>query len=482
VERFHYGIALQRVGKHLPHPTRKASPMSRSPRTRSGAPHGIASADRVTSVKVAEKRVSEEVAMGGSFAGSASISGDVSSAIFSAAIKQLIARANRRVRGGKKQTPIFPEAAIRHLRKLSGIRDLLRVQIHDPIGAFAASKIRLPRRRIAVASDSATLSTMGKMRWLLLVLAVVTVGPLVSCLGPRTTTAPTGLTPASPSSSSVNAGFANPQPVTIEGYSGPQQDPVISPDGLYLFFDSHNDDSSSSSLYWARRINYKTFKFMGEIQGVNFPGEMTLRGNYDLAHNFFFVSSKFRTYCGMIAQGVFRDGTVSNITPVKGICAPPPRPGDINVTFDVAITPDGKTLYYTDATFNRSGPQTARIAMAAKNADGSFTRHPDSDTLFKNVNGLGPLVFNSTPTPDGLAFFFTPGITLRGSGGIYIAKRSSTVEPFGIPARVTDADNITLGGFPEMGAISPDGIHLYFHRVLSKTSSQIYVLMRVQKQ
>ena len=319
------------------------------------------------------------------------------------------------------------------------------------------------------------------MRRILLVLAVVTVGPLVSCLGARTTTAQTTLTPASPSSSAVNAGFANPETVTIEGYSGPQQDPVISPDGQYLFFDSHNDNSSSSYLYWARRIDYKTFKFMGEIQGVNFSGEMTLRGNYDLAHNFYFVSSKFRTSCGMIAQGVFKDGTVANPTPVRGICAPPPRPGDINVTFDVAITPDGKTLYYTDATFNRSGPQTARIAMATKNADGSFTRHPDSDALLKNVNALGPLVFNSTLTTDGLAFFFTPGITLRGPGGVYVARRSSIAEPFGIPARVADADNITPGGFPETGAISPDGNHLYFHRVLSRTSSQIHVLTRVRK-
>jgi hypothetical protein len=319
------------------------------------------------------------------------------------------------------------------------------------------------------------------MRRLLLVLAVVTVGSLVSCPGPRTTTAQTTLTPTSPSSSSVNAGFANPQPVTIEGYSGPQQDPVISPDDQYLFFDSHNDNSSSSSLYRARRIDYKTFKFMGEIQGVNFPGEMTLRGNYDLAHNFYFVSSKFRTSCGMIAQGFFKDGTVANIAPVKGICAPPPRPGDINVTFDVAITPDGRTLYYTDATFNRSGPQTARIAVATKNADSSFTRHPDSDTVLKNVNALGALVFNSTLTPDGLTFFFTPGITLRGPGGIYVAKRSSTAEAFGIPQRVAAADNITPEGFPEMGAISPDGNHLYFHRVLGKTSSQIYVMTRVQK-
>ena len=108
-------------------------------------------------------------------------------------------------------------------------------------------------------------------------------------------------------------------------------------------------------------------------------------------------------------------------------------------------------------------------------------RHPGSDPLFKNVNGLGPLVFNSAPTSDGLAFFFTPGITSKGPGGIYVAKRSSTAEPFGVPTRIPDVDNVTADGFPEMGAISPDGAHLYFHRVLGKASSQIYVLTKVLK-
>jgi len=74
--------------------------------------------------------------------------------------------------------------------------------------------------------------------------------------------------------------FVNPEVATIQGYTGAQQDPVISPDGLYLFFDSHNEVSSTALLYWARRIDYKTFTLIGEVRGVNFPGEMTLRATY----------------------------------------------------------------------------------------------------------------------------------------------------------------------------------------------------------
>jgi len=279
----------------------------------------------------------------------------------------------------------------------------------------------------------------------------------------------------------AHAEFINPEPIVIQGYSGPQQDPTISPDGLYLFFDSHNDDGQTTYLYWAQRIDYKTFKFMGEVQGVNFPGAMTLRGNYDLAHNFYFVSLKFRNSCGMITQGIFNKGSVTNIKPVRGICAPSPPPGYMNVTFDVAISPDGKTLYYSNAVVANSGrPESSRIAVASKNDDGSFTPLPKSDELFQSVNALASSVYNSAPTPDGLTFFFTPNIFPTGPA-IYVVTRLSTLEPFGTPhpfAEANDNPNFASWSYSEMGGVSPDGNYLYFHRVLSKKSSQIYVLTR----
>lgn len=280
---------------------------------------------------------------------------------------------------------------------------------------------------------------------------------------------------------SPNTDFANPEPVIIQGYSGNEQDPTLSPDGLYLFFDSHNDGDLPTHLYWAKRIDYWTFKFLGEVQGVNFPGDITLRGNYDLAHKFYFTSLRFRNACGTLMQGVFNNGSVTNIKPVKGICAPPAPPGDMNVTFDVAISPDGQTLHYSSAVVTEGGrPDGSRIAVATKNADGSFTPLPTSDALFERVNALASRVYNSAPAPDGLTFFFTPAIFPTGPA-IYVATRSTTSEPFGTPQpldEANDGNKFPSWSFSEMGGVSPDGKYLYFHRVLSNTTSQIYVLTR----
>jgi len=208
-----------------------------------------------------------------------------------------------------------------------------------------------------------------------------------------------------------------------------------------------------------------------------------LRGNYDLAHNFYFVSKKFKNARGMITRGIFDNGSVKNISPVRGLCAPQPPPGEMNVTFDVTISPDGKTLYYSNAVVATSGqPKNSQISVATKDTDGGFTRLSNSDEVFEKVNALASRVYNSAPSPDGLAFFFSPNMLFAGPA-IYVATRSSTREPFGSPRRVeaTQDDSpftFSLFSFSEMGGVSPDGKYLYFHRVLDKARSQIYVLKR----
>jgi hypothetical protein len=91
----------------------------------------------------------------------------------------------------------------------------------------------------------------------------------------------------SPATTYASANFSNPEKVTIQGYSGKQEDPNMSPDGEYLFFDDHDDAGSPIYIYWAKRVDYKTFKFLGRVPGVNFEA---LEGVEDLAHNFYLVS------------------------------------------------------------------------------------------------------------------------------------------------------------------------------------------------
>ena len=280
-----------------------------------------------------------------------------------------------------------------------------------------------------------------------------------------------------------NSSFANPEPVTIEGYSGPQQDPVISPDGQYLFFDTHTDVDKPMHLYWAKRVDYKTFTFLGRVPGVEHEG---IEGALDTEGNFYFISPPaFLPEGGTtMGRGVFANDTVTGIAPIRGVAPATAPAGTEILTFDMAITPDSKTLYFSEFVLKKgagTGPRAikgAKLSVATKNADGSFTRLPNADEILKNVNGLGALVYNATPSSDGLTLVFNAAPYFGPLPRMYIATRSSTSAAFGQPERVGAAEQIEQGTLSEPGSFSHDGTHLYFHRVLTERTSQLYVLTR----
>jgi hypothetical protein len=274
--------------------------------------------------------------------------------------------------------------------------------------------------------------------------------------------------------------IANPQPVTIQGYSGPQEDAHISPDNQYLFFDCHNDAGLPEYLYVASRIDYKTFQFIGQVQGVNFQA---IEGGEDSYHNFYFVSPLLLEQDGAttMGQGIFSNGSVAKVAPLQGILPKPAPTGSLGITFDLAITPDGNTLYFSNFVVENNSSlsvQTAQLSIATKNANGSFTRLSNSADILKNVNALGSLVYNATPSADGLELAFNASSSFPIPSHIYIATRTRPSAPFGNPQLVAAAD--LDGQLSESGSFSPDGKYLYFHRVLSTTSSQIYVLTQQQ--
>jgi hypothetical protein len=294
---------------------------------------------------------------------------------------------------------------------------------------------------------------------------------------------------ASSVSSNLAAQFSNPEPVVIRGYSGPQEDAYITPDNKYLFFDSHNDAGLPTNLYWATRTDYKTFTFRGQIQGANYSGTASLRGNYDNTQKFyFFVFGLAQLGLPSIASGRFSNGTVTNTAPIQGIKLPAPEPGTGRIMLDPAITPDGNTLYFDDWQMSTSGqPLSSQIKAATKNANGTFTILPNSAELLNNVNTTGRLVYAGVPSADNLSLYFTVCNPQVPSLEIYVATRTSTSDSFDFPQPVAAA-NVPLPGQPqsgvfvETGSISPDGNYFYYHRLLSSTSSQIYVLSRSAQQ
>jgi len=274
--------------------------------------------------------------------------------------------------------------------------------------------------------------------------------------------------------------YGNPETVAIQGYSGPQQDPVVSPDGQYLFFDDHDDKGGPFYIYYAQRIDYKTWKFLGRVPGIEYPG---VEAWEDAAHNFYFVSPPaFKPKGGItIGGGIFGNGTVTNLAPIRGISPISTPSGTQVLNLDIAVTPDGNTLYFSDFILNDGGSvggiRGAQLAIANRNADGSFTRASNSDEVLKKINAIGGLVYNAGPSPDGLILAFNAAASYGPYPKIYMAIRTSVTASFGEP-RYIAATDVDRGTFSESPSFSRDGTYMYFHRVLSDTSSQLYVLTR----
>src|ERR1700719_4761516 len=63
--------------------------------------------------------------------------------------------------------------------------------------------------------------------------------------------------------------FGNEIPVTITGDTVPDaMEPFISPDGNTLFFNSLNN-GTTTTLYYATKVNDSTFTFAGGLTGAN---------------------------------------------------------------------------------------------------------------------------------------------------------------------------------------------------------------------
>jgi hypothetical protein len=268
------------------------------------------------------------------------------------------------------------------------------------------------------------------------------------------------------------------RPLIIQGYNGPAEDAVVSPDGKFLFFDSFYSTASTCSMYCANLSAEGDVAFAGPVTGVNVSGGITLRGNYDLQSNFYFISSQFQStgfFIG-VGRGVFNNGTVTGAITLPGIVPPTPPPiGMMAVVLDIAISVDGNTMFLSTAIANpEGGIPMSQIVLATKNSDGSFSYLPESFWMLANVNALG-IVYNSAPTPNGLGLSFTCNDPVLGPR-IWVTSRRSTTEPFGTPQLFSEVNGIgPVGSYSESGSFAPNG-DFYFHIVPSLTSADLWMI------
>jgi hypothetical protein len=280
--------------------------------------------------------------------------------------------------------------------------------------------------------------------------------------------------------------FGNPELVTIQGYNGLTEDPYITSDEKYLLFDNAGSNNVPIYLFYAEKIDYKTFSFVGKIQGMDGAAAAPA---IDTAGNIYFLTDRYASQGTSIARGTFTDGVVTNLAPVVGISK------NQSGWFNMGAIPsrDGQYLVFSD-----NGPRTptsaglppgvSHVVIAAKNADGTFTRLANSDELLQNVNtarGITDFGYVAVLSNDGLEMFFTAPFSAPGAVGdpnisIYVARRTSTAEPFGVAQPL----NTGLGsnGLAEGAGISLDGKHFYYHQVVGSGSSSVrtalYVLSR----
>lgn len=262
--------------------------------------------------------------------------------------------------------------------------------------------------------------------------------------------------------------FADPMPVTIAGYGGDAMEPFISKDGQVLFFNSRNDPSVDTDLYWAARVDDQSFGFRGAVAGAN-GAALDAVASLDQLGNFYFVSTRsYTATLSTIYRGSWSAGGLTNVAIVPGVSLQ--QAGSVN--FDAEISADGQTLWFADGRYSPTGVlQSASIAVATRQG-ASFVRPANGATLLASVNS-GGLDYAPSVSVDGLELFFTrvDSVTSGASPAIYRALRADTGSVFGPAARVAGAS-----GFVEAPSLSADGHLLYFHKLVN--GSFVIQLMR----
>ena len=165
--------------------------------------------------------------------------------------------------------------------------------------------------------------------------------------------------------------------MTIVGYDDHAMEPFLTRDGRYLLFNNLNAAPANTDLHFAERVDALTFRYRGPLAGVNTPA---LEGvaTVDRSSTIYFVSPRaYESTFSTLYRGKLSDGTVTGVELIPGVSRK--EPGIVN--FDVEVSPDGDTLYFVDARFGRSGPETADIVIAERRGTG-FARRPDSAAQF----------------------------------------------------------------------------------------------------
>lgn len=260
------------------------------------------------------------------------------------------------------------------------------------------------------------------------------------------------------------AAFQSPTVVVINGYDDHAMEPFISRDGRFLFFNNSNDPAVDTNVHFAERVNDSRFDYQGKLAGANttaLDGVPTM----DASNMLLFISTRsYGKALETIHRGKFTGHSLTDLGLVDGIS----RQERGRLNFDVEVSSDGQTIYYTEGLFTGDPfPREADLAVAVRTAT-TFKRQPD--LLLEEIN-TRDLEFAAAISKDERELFFT---RLHGGQlGIYRATRQSTTDPFRSVQRIG-----AINGHVEAPTLNPDERLLYYHRKDVDGRFRIYSVRR----
>lgn len=255
--------------------------------------------------------------------------------------------------------------------------------------------------------------------------------------------------------------YIDPEPVEIAGYAGDAMEPFISPDGRFLFFNNSNGRSVDTNLHFAERTGKLSFRYRGELPGVN-SKTLDAVPSIDTAGHFYFTTTReYLQTRKATYTGDFDGKQVANVRAV---------PGDLNpskfglINMDVGASPDGETLYISRARFlpPLPLPPIASDILVARLKDGAFFIDPKGAGIMKKINTRA-LEYAPAASADGLELYFTRA-GIPGGMRIMVSTRSEADAPFGEPRALR-----ALSGYVEAPSISLDRQELFFHKKIGGT-------------
>ncbi|MBA2610498.1 MAG: T9SS type A sorting domain-containing protein [Bacteroidetes bacterium] len=257
--------------------------------------------------------------------------------------------------------------------------------------------------------------------------------------------------------------FGNEFHVKINGLAFDAMEPFISTDGNALFFNSIND-GTTTSLYYASKVNDSTFNFIGPVPVVNqtVTPRLDAVASVDSLNNFYWVSTRNYPANSENLQRVrFLTSSYTNFGPLHGNFYIP-LPGWI--IMDAGINFSGDQLIYCNAFFNgcvNSSPCRASLGLANKANDSTFNKDSNTNIIMANVNDTANyIVYAPALTKDGLELYYTRLLKNSTQTQIMVATRSNTVTAFSAGSVLIGAPYIV----PEAPTLSSDKTKMYYHR------------------